>query len=388
MQVTSKVNIAEKFDEKELSEIARKVIDDYTSDKDSRGDWERKHSEWIKLYNQSDLPSHRPFPESSEDCLPMLTEACNQFQARSYRTFFPSKKFVDATPTGEVTEDLLERAEKISEHMSYQLGVVNRQYKKDKAQMFLSVALHGSDFTKTYYDYRNKKVVVERVSYENLVVPYMVGQVHMDQVPRKTHEKYMTLNDCLIKEDYGFWLNKAEPISSGDIDSPKQEEQDDFQGITVGVYKSHSDLDGICLILEQHCLLDLDDDGIAEPYIVWVDKTSGKVLRIEVRYYTDEQGNPVDDLGQPSEDKRAIEYFTHYQFLPNPDGFYGLGLGHLVGGTNKSANKMLRQIIDAATLANVGNMSGFVSERLATKGGELKLSLGKFKKMPASVSDI
>jgi chaperonin GroES len=91
-----------------------------------------------------------------------------------------------------------------------------------------------------------------------------------------------------------------------------------------------------------------------------------------VRYDTDLQGDPLND-------KEPVEYFTHYGFLPNSDGFYALGIGHLVGRINSAVNKLLRQTIDAGTLANM--KSGFIAEGLGVRKGELEMSMGKFVKV-------
>ena len=113
-----------------------------------------------------------------------------------------------------------------------------------------------------------------------------------------------------------------------------------------------------------------------------VDAAARKVLRIAIRHDTDELGNPTDD-------KRPLEYYTHYTFFENPNGFYGLGLGQLVGPLNKSCNALLRQVIDAATLATVGNMSGFISSALpGLQGGETEIEMGKLKKVNATGDEI
>ncbi len=55
---------------------------------------------------------------------------------------------------------------------------------------------------------------------------------------------------------------------------------------------------------------------------------------------------------------------------------------------NIAVNKLIRQTVDAGTLANVGNMSGFVSSTLAAKKGTLEFQLGKFTKTESSVEDL
>jgi hypothetical protein len=72
----------------------------------------------------------------------------------------------------------------------------------------------------------------------------------------------------------------------------------------------------------------------------------------------------------------------------NPDGFYGYGLGFLLGKTNIAVNKLLRQFIDATTLSIHGNMSGFISEALNISKGPVKIELGSLKTVSASTDDI
>ena len=49
---------------------------------------------------------------------------------------------------------------------------------------------------------------------------------------------------------------------------------------------------------------------------------------------------------------RAHQHFVHYKFQPGL-GFYGFGLIHLIGSIAKSSTSILRQLIDAGTLANL-----------------------------------
>jgi hypothetical protein len=105
---------------------------------------------------------------------------------------------------------------------------------------------------------------------------------------------------------------------------------------------------------------------------VTVDQQAEKVLRIAIRY-------DVDPMGAPLSAKEPVEYFTHYMFMPNPDGFYGLGMGHLEGKINTAVNKLLRQTIDAGTLANM--KGGFIDDLISIPGGEVEYSMGKYKKI-------
>jgi len=360
-------NIASKLDEEELKKIGETICSDFDSDIASRSDWLDKHTAWKQLYNQQDKPVNRPWEGSSEEGIPIMTEACNSFQARAYKAFFPTRKFLDAIPVGRTDGETEERADKIANHMSFQLGVLNKNYKRDKNAMFLATALNGSDFSKTYFNPLIKQSVVERVRAVDFVVPYQVGPMQIEDVPRKTHIIRKTLNEIKILHQSGYFIDVCDKWTM-DGEDEYQQAENDFQGLRA----SGTDSLEYGKILEQHCLLDLDDDGIKEPYIVWADSQSKKVLRIQIRY-------EVDGQGQPTEGKKPIEYFEHYKFLENPDGFYGLGIGHLIGKLNTACNKILRQALDAAELAN--EASGFVDDKADIKGGEIEMQKGKFIKI-------
>lgn len=375
------VNIAEQLEPQELQEIASKVSQDYRRDLDSRADWEQKHAKWLELYYQTDKAKMPAWEGSSQDSVPLLTEAVNQFQSRAYKAFFPTRYFVDCIPVGQANPDARHRAERIGKHMSYQLGVLNRTYKTDKSQMFMAAALHGSDFTKTYYSPVKRQVMIERVRALDLVVPYGIGPRSIESIERKTHVKLTSLNETRVLKEAGWFIDEGKVSNMWEINADSTTTAlDDAEGLSQQIgYNSANE--GMCCILEQHCLLDLDDDGIGEPYIVWVDKESNKVLRIQIRY-------EVDGNGLPLKNKEPIEYFTHYQFLPNPDGFYGLGFGHLLGTMNQAANKLLRMFIDANELSVIGNLTYLISEQLGIPGDVFELVLGKGIKIPRAVDDI
>jgi chaperonin GroES len=369
-------NLAEDLDEEELKKIADKVIKSYESDLESRNEWEERHASWLKLYYQSDKATNPPWEGASEESLPVLTEAVNQFQSRSYKAFFPNRYFVDAIPAGKSNPDARERAERIAGHINFQLGVLDRTYKRNKNQMFMAVALHGSDFTKTYFDHLKRRTVIERVRAADLIVPYHVGPKGIEELERKTHRKFMSVNDTKILKKMGYFINEGTAYTgdSGEV----QETVDENQGIDEGDLPENT---GDALILEQHGILDLDEDGIAEPYIIWVDHQSKKILRIQIRY-------EVDEFGAPTKDKEPIEYFTHYQFLPNPDGFYGFGFGHLLAKINYALNKLIRMFIDAGELSTVGNLTYLISEALGIEGDDFELVMGQGMKIPRSIDDI
>lgn len=371
-------NLASQLDDDERKAIERLIYDDFEKDEESRQEWLSKHAEYLELYHQMDTPTDPPIQGGSEESIPLLTEAVNLFQARAYKAFFPSRNFVEAQPIERINQKIIESAERVGKHMSFQLTVLDRGYKPDKNSMFQAVALHGSDFTKAYYDPLKRKNRIERVRAEDFVVPYGNGPRRLNEIERKTHIVRKSVNETAMLAQMGWFESVALPDDGMGRDLSEMAE---IQEAAEGLSQTMGRFDHPATILEQHRLLDLDGDGVAEPYIAWLDKTSKKLLRLQIRYDVDADGNAVNN-------KDPIEYFTHYGFLTNPDGFYCYGFGHLIAKLNKAVNSILRQTVNAGTLANLGNNTGIISESLGIKGDVIELELGKFMKAPRSVNDI
>ena len=128
------------------------------------------------------------------------------------------------------------------------------------------------------------------------------------------------------------------------------------------------------LIYEVHTVLDLpgfedlgedgQPTGLKLPYIVTIDDSSRQVLAIRRNY---REQDPF---------KRKVNYFVQYKFLPGL-GFYGLGLSHMIGGLAKASTSLLRQLIDAGTLANLP--AGFKARGMRIRDEDEPLQPGEFR---------
>ena len=370
-------NLAKGADEDKLLHLSRDCVDEFNADLDSRSEWESMLESWTRLFYMKDIPLNPPWEGSSTESIPMLVEACNQFHARSYGALFPGRQVVSAVATGvKVDEGIRDRLDRVSKHMSYQLIHKDRNYKTDKDRLLLACPLQGTMFTKTYYDPYKERNCVHNVRPIDLVVPYGVGPRNIEDLPRKTEIIRMPYHRAKYLYKTGYFSEMPTACDYTKVVSPV----DQFIDEVTGMAEAYDQKDYV-QILEQHRFLDMDGDSIEEPYIVWIDATSHKILRITIRYDTNETGTPTNN-------KEPIEYYTDYPFIANPDGFYGLGYGMLLGPINTAANKLLRQVIDAGTLQNSGNMSGFIDRRLGVAGKLVNLVLGKFIKTESGMEDI
>jgi hypothetical protein len=100
------------------------------------------------------------------------------------------------------------------------------------------------------------------------------------------------------------------------------------------------------------------------PYVVTVEKGSNQVLAIRRNWEPDD------------ETYAKRQHFVHYGYVPG-FGFYYFGLIHLVGAFAKSGTSIIRQLVDAGTLANLPG--GFKARGLRVKGDDTPIAPGEFR---------
>lgn len=363
----AQVNLAEKLEEKERNEIASEVVRLYEVDERSREQWINQNDEWMKLALQTVERKDFPWEKASNIKYPLLTIAALQFASRAYPALVNSKDIVKAKVFGpDPTGELASTAEAISKHMSYQLLYETVGWEESMDKLCYILPIIGTCFKKVYYDPIKQANQSDLVLPKDLVVNYWANDL---SDARKTHKLWYYPNRIRELINRGYYLDVPETSSPGTL----VHERYSNTSISSRPINPGDDTFSPRLILEQHTLLDLDKDGYYEPYIVTVDKESGKLLRIGARF----KSNDIKRDGDKLISITPCEYFTKYTFLPNPDGgFYGAGFGMLLGGINEALNTLINQLVDAGTLANL--QGGFMSKGIRINKGPMGFKPGEW----------
>lgn len=344
-------NIVDLLDGQKLTEIASLVTNEFDIDNASRKDWLDKNEEAIKLSMMVAEEKDYPFAKASNVKYPLIATAALQFNARAYPAICPPDRVVKGKTFGKDPDGLkAARADRVSEHMSWQCLEEMPEWEGDTDKLTLIVSIVGSIYRKVFYDPSLKRKVTRLVTADRLVFNYWARS--FDALPRLTEilqlypfEIRERINDKRFVEfDYAMLAKTEEGQPSDEDDSNGPHE-----------------------FLEQHRLLDLDGDGYPEPYVVTVHRGSQKVCRIVANW------SPEASTFEQNEDGslkivalRKHDYFVQYLFLPSPDGgAYGMGFGWLLSDINHAINTTLNQTFDAAHLANI--QGGFVSAALGPK---------------------
>lgn len=374
----AEVNIAAKLEKSKLVEIGNKVSEGYQADLQSRQGWENNLDTWTKLALQVKEDKTWPWVKASNVKYPLLSTAAMQFSARAYPALVPSDgqvvkaKVIGYDPDGKKAD----KAERVGRHMSYQVMECMPDWENDMDKLLIILPIVGTCFKKTYWDGMNKELCSTMVLPKDLVVNYWARSI--ETAERKTERLFLSPRVIKERQMGGVWLDEdlTTPTPAGDrkLDMDR----------TGAMVEAMVDETTPRLILEQHRFLDLDDDGYPEPYIVTIDESSRKVLRITARY-TDE-GVKTDASGKLIK-IIPTEYYTKYGFIPNPDGgFYDLGFGLLLGTLNEAVNTLVNQLIDAGTLRNL--QAGFISKGLRIKMGEARFDPGEWKAVNSTADDL
>lgn len=371
-------NIAEQLDDEKLEEIGEAVHKGYMLDVNSKGKWDENIEEWIKLATQIKEDKTYPWPKASNVKYPILATSAMQFAARAYPSLVPADgKVVQAKVIGKDPQGLKQAsAERVSAHMSYQLLHEMEDWEEDMDRLLVQLPIVGCLFKKTYYDEITKQNCSKLIGPKSLVVNYWATS--LEAAERKT--EIVTMNARVLQEQVAAGI-----YCDCDL-SPAVANQSLIMNPNVQATDMPSTNDETTpyTLLEQHTFLDLDNDGIKEPYVITIEESSKKVLRIVARFDSD---SPIRNTEGKLVGFTPVEYYTKFGFIPNPDGgFYDIGFGHLLGPLNDSANTLINLLIDGGTLSNL--QAGFIGKGLRMKLGDSRFQPGEWKTVNSTGDDI
>ena len=362
-------NLVDFLGEDILQSISSDLLSSIKSDKQSRSEWEKTYTDGLKYLGMKfDDTRSQPFEGSSGVVHPILAEAVTQFQAQAYKEMLPAKGPVKTEIIGARTVETESQAERVQEFMNYYIMNVMEEYDPELDQMLFYLPLAGSTFKKVYFDFVLNRAVSKFIPPEDLIVPYEAADI--SSAERITHSISMSANEIKKQQLSGFYANVDIGSESYSDDlSDISEAIDEIQGISP-TYKENRNR----IVYEVHTVLDIEGfedvdeqgnpTGLKLPYIITIEEDSEKVLSIRRNYL------PNDLL------KNKINYFVQYKFMPGL-GFYGLGLSHMIGGLSKASTSILRQLIDAGTLANLP--AGFKARGMRIRDEDDPLQPGEFR---------
>jgi chaperonin GroES len=364
-------NIAVDLDKDKLLQITNRCIQDYDIDEQARKEWMDRSKESLELAMQTAEAKNDPWPNAANVKYPSLTIAALQFHARAYPSIIRGTQVVKGQVTGfDPDGTKADRAMRIGKFMSWQCLEDMDGWEEDVDRLLLCLPILGCMFKKTAFDFNTKKNRSEMIFPQNLCIPYKAKS--MLTASRMTFLFDLYPQEIIERQMQGVYLDE-EIAMGGDIDIEKPQE-----------------------MLEQHCLIDLDQDGYKEPYIATIHKASSTMMRLVPNYAKDtilvkvgddlvtvydlEMAGETDFTHYKLAKIKPVEYFTKFSFFPSPDGgIYDFGFGQILYPLIEAVNTLIDQMLDAATKQNYGG--GFMTKNFLGKRGDNIFQLGEFKEI-------
>lgn len=392
-------NFAAALHPEDLSRIGIECVEGYERDKQDRSEWEDIAKDALESAKQKNKTRAKDYPwkGAANIRFPLLTPAVLQFWARMLPAVVkgdeailckvigqdngrpvvvqdpqtgqtvPVPMMAPDPQTGQAAPVLDEagqprpmwavqpgskakKARRVSEYLNTVLFYRMEDWEADTSSLLMQLPTVGCVFRKYWYDAACGEQCSAMVSALRIFLPK--GARSEATTPRLTEE---------IPDVYPHEI--SEGIRSGrylDVDLYGRPAEGEPSKPTPGD-------DGARLLLEQHRLIDLDEDGFEEPYIVTVDHETMNVLRIEANYGPEDV--KLNEAGEVMSIKRGRFYVKHGLF-PDPEGgYYDLGLGHLLAQCSTVVDAAMNQLLDAGTAQTAGG--GFIGSgvRLQSRGG-------------------
>ena len=337
-------NLALDMSDSELSDVAQTFLDLIGKDKEARKKRDEQYEEGLRRTGLGDdAPGGAQFQGATKVVHPMLTEACVDFASRAIKELFPASGPVKDFIVGEATGAKVKKARRKTSFMNWQLTVQATEFRAELEQLLTQVPLGGAQYMKVTWNEARNRPEFLFVAIDDMYLPFAATKFYTAQ--RKTHVQYLTTIDYQRRVKSGMYRDvDIGPVSMEPDFSVAEKANNKIEGRNETSYNE----DGLRTIYEIYTVADIEGDDLL-PYIISVDKTSGKVLSIYRNW---------DELDRAQEE---LLWFVEFPFVPWR-GAYPIGLPHMVGGIAAASTGALRALLDSAHISNSQTM-------LKLKGG-------------------
>jgi hypothetical protein len=366
-------NLVKYIDPDELNKIGQQVIEGMQADEESRQEWVDTVENGLKMLGLKIEELNEPFEGACGAFHPLILESAVKFQSKASLELFPAEGPVKTQIVGKSSAEKEEKASRIKNFLNYQITEKIPEYYTEGERLLFASAIMGTVFRKISYSQAKDRPVAQFVTYKNFVVADTAKDLH--EQSRYTHIIPTSSNELLRSFANGEYIEPEDAIS------PSNSEEMDAMAEIKGFIRPQDDRSRVYSILEQHVNINLPEPfnnryDIADPYIVVVDRDSGKVLSI-TRNWAPDKDNELN--------REKDCWFVPWHFVPGM-GFHSFGYIHLLGNLQLTLTTVLRSLVDSGTFANL--QGGFKLKGVKISGDLSPISPGEFRDVEATVDDL
>lgn len=365
-QILDTDNLADLMSDRDLHMIGELCLKEKEEDEDSRQEWKTVTEDAMDIINPSVLVQKTtPWIGAADVKYPLLSQAILNSASRMLPALIkndePIKpRIYGQDPTGEKQKS----GQNVKTFMTWQLlGDPKSKWKRDFDKSLSQLFLCGTIFRKICHDEVTGKQYFEMIPYKDLIVNKNVTS--LGKAPRISQNHLFRQNDIETRIRTGKWIEYNYQKSDG------MGEDEDLYDSNV----NEDTYNKIYSFTEQHRWLDLDNDGYAEPYIVYVDNAMKQAVCINRNFDIDED-NYDPETGTVLK-LEANQYYIAYHLIPAFDGsFYSYGFAYLFLHINSVCNSIINMTLDAGSL--VANGGGFIAKGSRNRAQTIRSAMNEW----------
>jgi len=369
-------DLSRKMSEDALNKLSSYVLSALDDDIKAREPWLKLHKE-LMTFTGDKCDDINKENENSLVVDGTLGTALVRFTAISRSELLPESGPAGFKVFGQDARSLEDIASNRSSWLNYYLTVRDAEYYKDYEKFLYYLGFYGTVIRKVCYDEMLGMPISRFILPDNFLINIDCSTI-MDS-NRLTHILKLSTRDILARQKSGIFRDVELPYTKIDWTSDlSSASNDNISGLVDinaykektlhDVYESHFDLDlDFYMEKKQSRSKDKKNRNIL-PYIIFIDKESRKILRIERNWH------------KRDEKRKRRKFFISYQYYTGFD-IWGQGIARMSANNAVAATKMLRLTIDSATYQNLP--AGFYrGPKMETT--DIRLSPGTFKNLSSS----
>ena len=335
-------NIVEEVDQAALKEAVNDLLEKVERDKEAREKRDKLYEEGLRRTGLGDdAPGGAQFTGANKVVHPMLVEACVDFSARFMKEIFPPNGPVKSKIYGEADKEKVDKAERKATFMNWQTTEQMPEFRSELEQLSTQLPLGGGQYMKFMWNNQHRRPQAEFVPIDDVYLPFAATNFYTAE--RKTHVQYITKMEYERRVRAGMYID----VDLGYPDDPEFSKASIANDKIEGRKSTSYNEDGLRTIFEIYTYLDFDE-GVS-PYILSVDKSTGKALSLYRNWEKDDPNH------------KELDWIVEFPFVPWR-GAYPIGLTHMIGGLSGAATGALRALLDSAHIQNMPTL-------LKLKGG-------------------
>jgi hypothetical protein len=353
-------NIAEDYNDLDLSTLAMRYVDLLKKDKSAREQRDKQYEEGIRRTGMgNDAPGGATFMGASKVVHPAMAEGCVDFAARAIKEMFPPDGPVRTKIIGKIDEEKTSRAERKRDYLNWQIVEQIEEFRDEQEQLLTQLPLGGSQYFKLWFDEDKKRPCVEFLPIDRVILPFAATNFYTAQRAAEVHEITHWEFNRRIKS--GMYRDIDYVKATAEVDPTKvQKANNKIEG------KEYEDNDdGLRKVYHVYTYLELEDDKYAKgkmaPYILMIDELDQEVVGL------------YRNWEEQDETMTKLDWIVEFKFIPWR-GAYAIGLPHLIGGLSAALTGALRALMDSAHINNAATMLKLKGAKISGQSQQVEVT--------------